>query len=103
MTGNDMLARLIAQAEGEGADLMMIRALVEEASELGAQRAMERLGLADHGAQGDVKELRDLLKAWRAAKKSMRAAVIGWIVRVGAAMTLLGLAVKMNLLALIRA
>lgn len=45
----DMLARLVAQAEGVpgGADMVMIRALIEEASELGAGRALERLGLAD--------------------------------------------------------
>ena len=55
----DMLARLVAQAEGvgpSGGDMVMIRALIEEASDLGAQRALERLGLADRRAQGDVRE-----------------------------------------------
>lgn len=103
----EMLARLVAQAEGSGglagADMLMIRALVEEASELGVERALERLGLADRGAEGDVRELRDLLSAWRDAKKAARGAVIGWAVRIGAALLLLGMAVKMGLLGLVRA
>lgn len=104
-----MLARLVAQAEGGagvglgGADMLMIRALVEEASELGAERALERLGLADRRAEDDVRELRDLLSAWRDAKKAARGAVIGWAVRIGAALLLLGMAVKMGLLGLVRA
>lgn len=98
----EMLARLVAQAEG-GGDMLMIRALVEEASELGVERALERLGLADRGAEGDVRELRDLLSAWRDAKKAARGAVIGWAVRIGAALLLLGIAVKFGLLGLVRA
>ncbi len=35
-----MLARLMAQAQGQGADLITLRALVEEASECGAERAL---------------------------------------------------------------
>jgi hypothetical protein len=46
----DMLTHLSAQAEARGADLATLRALIEEASELGAQRALERLGLHDDHA-----------------------------------------------------
>lgn len=102
----DMLARLVAQADGAGAmggDMVMIRALVEEASDLGAQRALERLGLADRRAQGDVRELRELLSAWRDAKKAARGALIGWAVRIGLAMLLLGIAVKLGFLGLVKA
>ena len=102
----EMLARLVAQAQGvPGAvDMVMIRALVEEASELGAGRALERLGLADRRAEGDVRELRELLRAWRDAAKAARGAVIGWVVRIGLALLLLlGMAVKMGLLGLVRA
>ncbi|WP_420146094.1 DUF6127 family protein [Sphingobium sp.] len=103
----EMLARLVAQTEGRGAggagDMLAIRAMIEEASELGAGRALERLGLADRRAQGDVRELRELLSAWRDAKKAARGAVIGWAVRIGMAMILLGIAVKMGLLGLVRA
>ena len=101
----EMLARLVAQAEGgPGAmDMVMIRALVEEASELGAGRALERLGLSDRGAEQDVRELRELLSAWRDAKKAARGAVIGWIVRIGMALVLLGVAVKVGLVGLVKA
>ena len=102
--GGEMLARLVAQAEGgPGAmDMVMIRALVEEASELGAGRALERLGLADRRAEGDVRELRELLRAWRDAKKAARGAVIGWLVRIALALVLLGIAVKTGLVGLVR-
>lgn len=101
----EMLARLVAQAEnipGAG-DMVMIRALIEEASELGAGRALERLGLSDRRAEGDMRELRELLGAWRDAKKAARGAVVAWGVRIGLALLLLGIAVKMGLLGLVRA
>ncbi len=50
MTNKDTLAQLAAQAEARGADLPTLRALIEEASELGAQRALTQLGLADEKA-----------------------------------------------------
>jgi hypothetical protein len=99
----EMLARLVAQAEGQAVDMVTIRAMVEEASELGAGRALERLGLADRRAEADMRELRELLRAWRDAKKAARGAVIGWAVRIGMALLLLGVAVKLGLLGLVRA
>lgn len=95
----EMLARLVAQAEP---DMVMIRALIEEASELGAERALARLGLSDRRAAGDMRELRELLSAWRDAKKAARGAVIGWIVRIGMALLLLGIAVKAGLVGLVK-
>ena len=97
-----MLARLMAQAEGEGADLGTLRALVEEASESGAERALGALGLADPKARRDMDELRELLQAWRDAKRSAWKAVVGWIVRVGLALLVVGMAVKLGLTGLIR-
>ena len=44
MNNEDMVARLIAQAADKGGDLVTLRAIVEEASELGAQRALAHLG-----------------------------------------------------------
>jgi L-amino acid N-acyltransferase YncA len=38
-----ILASLIAQAEGRGVDLVTLRALVEEAAELGARRALAQV------------------------------------------------------------
>lgn len=46
-------------------------------------------------------ELRELLSAWRDAKRSARQAVVAWAVRVGLAMLLIGLAVKLRLTELV--
>lgn len=97
-----MLARLVAQAEGEGATLVTLRALAEEASEAGAERALERLGLSDPEARGDLGELRQLLGAWRDAKRSARNEAIGWVVRICLALLLMGLAVKLGFVAMIK-
>jgi len=102
MRDSDIVAGLIAQAEGRGGDLVMLRALVEEASEMGAARALDRLGLSDRAAEGDMRELRELLGAWRDAKRSAKDAVIGWAVRGLLALVLIGMAVKLGLFSLVR-
>lgn len=94
MKQEDMLARLIAQAEGQGSDLVTLRAIIEEASDLGALRVLERMGLADAGAQDDLAELRILLRAWRDAKASAWKAVIEWLVRAALAGLLLAIALR---------
>ena len=95
-----MLAGLIAQANEEGADLVTLRALIEEASELGAGRALRGVGLGDHQAASDFMELRQVLQAWRDAKRSARNAVIGWATRGLLAGLMALLAVKLGLTAL---
>ena len=100
---SEMLALLVAQTEARGGDLVMIRALVEEASDLGAARVLDRLGLADATAHEDVRELRELLRGWRDAKRAARNAALGWLMRIAVAMLLLGLAVKLDLLRALRA
>ncbi len=97
MNTHDMLARLLAQAANDGGDLVTLRAIVEESSELGAQRILTQIGLDDLNAPGDLSELRELLKAWRAAKASAQRTVINWIVRGLAALLLVGLAVRLGL------
>ncbi|MFW2829106.1 DUF6127 family protein [Sphingomonas sp. ID0503] len=92
-----MIAQLVAQAEAEGAGLVTLRAITEEASAAGAERALARLGLGDEGAVGDVRELRELLSAWRDAKKSAVRAVIGWVARVAFALVLIGIAFQAGL------
>jgi hypothetical protein len=92
-----MLAGLIAQAADEGAALVTLRALVEEASEVGAARALARVGLVDASAATDVGELRALLTAWREAKRSARAAVVGWLVKLMLFGLVAGLAVTAGL------
>lgn len=91
-----LLAQLIAQGVAEGADMATLRAVAEEAGELGASRALTRLGLEDASAAKDMAELRELLGAWRDAKKSALQAVAGWIVRMLLALVMVGLAVKLG-------
>ncbi len=97
MQNKDMLARLMAQAEDDGADLVALRAIVEEATDQGAERVLDRLGLADPSAQDDLDELRELLRAWRDAKASAWKAVMTWLVRGALAMLLIGIAVRLGL------
>ena len=89
-----VLAQLMAQGSTGGADLATLRAIVEEAGELGASRALTRLGLSDEAAHGDLAELRELLRAWRDAKKSAVRAGVAWVVRMLLALVLVGIAVK---------
>jgi len=103
MSDGTVLARLMAQAEARGGELVTLRALVEEASEAGAQRALGALGLDDARARRDMDELRELLGAWRDAKRSARQAVVSWLVRLSLAALLIGMAVKLKLTALVTA
>ena len=96
MNREDMLAKLIAQAAAEGGELITLRAIVEEASELGANRVLARIGLGDKQAQDDIDELRELLGAWRAAKASAWKAAVEWIVRGAMAILLIGIAVRLG-------
>lgn len=93
---SDLLAQLLAQGHQEGADLATLRAIAEEAGDLGASRALARLGLADAAAEKDMAELRELLGAWRDAKTSAWKALIGWVVRMLLALVLVGLAVRLG-------
>ena len=96
MNREDMLAKLIAQAAAEGGELITLRAIVEEASEVGANRVLARIGLGDTKAQDDIDELRELLGAWRAAKASAWKAAVEWIVRGAMAILLIGIAVRLG-------
>ena len=91
---SEVLAQLMAQGAERGIDMLTMRAIAEEAGELGAVRAIERLGLSDERARADVAELRELLGAWRDAKRSAWKAAFGWISRLVGVLLLTGLAVK---------
>lgn len=94
MSREDILASLMAQAREEGAELVTLRAIVEEATALATDRALERLGLGDSGAQNDLGELRELLQAWRDAKTSAWKALVDWLIRGVLALLLVGIAVR---------
>ena len=92
----ELVASLLAQASSEGARLDTLRAIIEETSELAADRVLMRLGLGDAGAQDDLDELRELLAAWRDAKSSAWKALIDWAVRAALAALLIGIAVRLG-------
>ncbi|MEY4836531.1 MAG: hypothetical protein RLZZ475_390 [Pseudomonadota bacterium] len=96
MSREDILAALMAQAREEGAELVTLRAIVEEASVLATDRVLERLGLGDAGAEGDLMELRELLRAWRDAKTSAWKALVDWVIRGALALLLIGIAVRLG-------
>ncbi|WP_309621270.1 DUF6127 family protein [Novosphingobium sp.] len=102
MNRDEMVARLVAQAEDEGADLVTLRAIIEEASELGAERVLTRMGLDDPSAHADLSELRQLLQAWRDAKTSAWKAVVTWIVRTALALVLVGIAFRTGAMGLLK-
>jgi hypothetical protein len=102
MDEEEALARLIALAGTGAPDAALLRAVVEEASELGARRALARLGLADAAARDDIGDLRQLLGAWRDAKKSVWAAVVDWAVRGLLALLVVGLAMKLGFAGLLK-
>lgn len=96
MQHEGMLAQLMAQASEKGGDLVTLRAIVEEASELGAQRMLAHMGLDDEHAHDDLMELRQLLGAWRDAKASAWRATVDWLVRGVFAILLVGLAFRLG-------
>ena len=93
---NATLALLLSQAERQGADMVTLRALVEEASGAGAERALAALGLKDENARRDMDDLRELLRAWRDAKRSAWKAIVAWTVRILLALLVAGMAVKLG-------
>lgn len=100
-SGDALLTTLLAQAESRAGDLVTLQALVEESSQAGARRALASLGLDDARARRDMDELRELLSAWREAKRSVWRAMVGWFAKLALALVLVGLAVKLRLTDLI--
>ena len=93
----DVIAGLIKQATVSGGDLTTLKSIVEEASDMGADRVLTRLGLADDSASKDIGELRQLLQAWRDAKSSAWRAAVDWTVRGVLALLLVTLVWRLGL------
>lgn len=100
--GNDFLARLIASAEGQQVDFVMLQAVIEEASEAGATRALAALGLEDARARRDMDEVRELLGTWRDVKRSAWQTVARWATRIVLAALMISIAYQSGLRDLIR-
>jgi hypothetical protein len=92
------LLRLSEQLISQGADPLLLRALIEEASDLGAARALERIGLSDASAGKDMRDVRALLDGWRAAKSSLFRMTLGWILKMLIAGFLLALLFELKLI-----
>ena len=97
-----ILAQLVTQAQGRGGDELTLAALIEQASEAGAARTLDRLGLSDPAARADIHELRELLAAWRDAKRSAWRAAVDWVVRGCLALLLIAIAIKFGFAAWLR-
>lgn len=93
----EALALPVERSLGQSGNALALRALIEEASEAGATRALARIGLADASAGGDIHELRQLLFAWRDTRRAVRRAVIGWIAKLFVTALLIGLVVQFKL------
>jgi len=55
---------------------LLLERIAEQAAEKAAKKALERIGLHDEQAGGDVRDLRTLLKAWRDANQTFRQTVV---------------------------
>jgi hypothetical protein len=72
--------------------------LLTRAAERGAERCLAHLGLENGHAARDIRELRDLLEAWRDARRTAWQTTIK-VVTTGALATLLvGAAIKLKLM-----
>lgn len=99
---DDLLTQLITSSEGQPVNYVVLQAMVEEASNAGACRALGLLGLEDKTARRDMDELRELLGTWRDVKKSAWQTVTRWIVRIMLAGLMVSIAYQSNLRALLR-
>lgn len=97
MDHTDILVALTAQAVEKGVDPLTVRAIVEDAAEVGAQRALGRLGLSDGTAHKDIVELRQLLISWRDVQTTARRTAVGWLTTLALSLIVLGLFIHSDL------
>lgn len=71
--------------------------ILEQAAEKGAERCLAHLGLENGHAARDIRELRDLLDAWRDARRTAWQTIIKVVTTGVLAMLLLGAAIKLKL------
>ncbi|VTY35187.1 Uncharacterised protein [Xylophilus ampelinus] len=72
--------------------------LLDRAAERGAERALAHLGLENGHAAKDIRELRDLLDAWRDARRTAWQTTVKVITTGVLAALLVGAAIKLKLL-----
>lgn len=71
--------------------------LLDRAAKRGAERVLSHLGLENGHAARDIRELRDLLEAWRDARRTAWQTVIKVVTTALLAALLVGAAVKLKL------
>ncbi len=71
--------------------------LLDRAAERGAERCLSHLGLENGHAARDIRELRDLVDAWRDARRTAWQVFVRVLTTGVLAALLLGLSVKMKL------
>lgn len=72
--------------------------LLDRAAERGAERCLAHLGLENGHAARDIRELRDLLEAWRDARRTAWQTVIKVATTGILAILLVGAAIKLKLM-----
>ncbi len=72
--------------------------LLNRAAERGAERCLAHLGLENGHAAKDIRELRDLLEAWRDARRTAWQTIIKVITTGILAALLVGAAIKLKLM-----
>lgn len=72
--------------------------LLDRAAEKGAKRVLAQLGLENGRAARDIRELRDLLEAWRDARRTAWQTVVKVVTTGILAALLVGVAIKLKLM-----
>ena len=72
--------------------------MLNNAAERGAERCLAHLGLENGSAAKDIRDLRDLLEAWRDARRTAWRTTIKVITTAVLAMLLVGAAIKLKLM-----
>ena len=72
--------------------------LLDRAAERGAERCLAHLGLENGSAAKDIRELRDLLEAWRDARRTAWQTTIKVVTTGILAALLVGAAIKLKLM-----
>lgn len=72
--------------------------LLDRAAERGAERVLSHLGLENGHAARDIRELRDLLEAWRDARRTVWQTAVRVVTTGILAVLLVGAAIKLKLM-----
>lgn len=75
-----------------------LEAMLDRAAERGAERCLAHLGLENGHAAQDIRELRDLLEAWRDARRTAWQTAVKVITTGLLAALLVGAAIKLRLM-----